>query len=82
MSVYDAYLELKAKIGQNLNFNVKKVELVYVPTEAYANTDTTINIIRPKVIYPCWSFIGYYSEGELRAFIDVFTGDIYYYIQV
>ncbi|MBR0132060.1 MAG: hypothetical protein IJM14_03135 [Lachnospiraceae bacterium] len=82
LSVYDAYLELKAKIGQNLNFNVKKVELVYVPTEAYANTDTTINIIRPKVIYPCWSFIGYYSEGELRAFIDVFTGDIYYYIQV
>ncbi|MBR6274959.1 MAG: hypothetical protein IKR27_08155 [Lachnospiraceae bacterium] len=82
LSVYDAYLELKAKIGNNLDFKVKKVELVYVVTEAYENKGNSANVIRPRVIYPCWSFTGNYTEGELRAFIDVFTGDIYYYIQM
>ena len=51
-------------------------------TEAYENKGNSANVIRPRVIYPCWSFTGNYTEGELRAFIDVFTGDIYYYIQM
>ena len=74
LGVEDAARLLSEKLAVGLRMEVDEVSLVYAGYAAeIENTET--------MLLPCWRFVGMnHTKGEkLVAYVDVLTGDIYYY---
>ena len=63
-------------MASQLNIQVETVGLSYFPVQFqdFENTEE-------KVIFPCWEVTGVnrLKEESVWLYVDVFTGDIYYY---
>lgn len=75
ISLKDAIMMLDDFLAANVRLKVSKVGLVYCP-----HVDKSGN----KVVYPCWQFQGINQTNNqlMRFYINVLTGEIYYYSYV
>ena len=74
MGVEDAAQLLSEKLASGLRMDVEKLSMVYAPYDA--ETDNS-----DRMLLPSWKFEGTnHTKGEkLVAYVDVLTGDLYYY---
>lgn len=72
MSFKEAVSHLSGILAGNVKLKVYKAGLVYC---TYADE------VNGKIVYPCWQFDGMNATNDqmMRAYVNVLSGDIYYY---
>jgi hypothetical protein len=74
LSLSDAAGLLSKNLAAGLNVEISQAGLVYAPLQFF---NDTVEIY----LFPCWQFIGtnLTKDENICIYVDVFTGDIYYY---
>ena len=67
---------LEDGLASQINAEIDSVELTYLPLSFQPEENTF-----ETVIFPCWKFSGTnkIKDEQVELYVDVLTGDIYYY---
>ena len=67
---------LKSGLAKHLAAEINTVGIVYLPVDMAPS-----KVNSEKIVYPCWEFkgINITKNENIQIYVDVFTGDIYYY---
>ena len=76
ISLKEAVSILNEELAVRINVQVSEVELVYCTIVAGNSSNE-----EGEIVLPCWEFDGIdtINQQKIRIYLDVFTGEIYYY---